>query len=412
MVDLAWKDGVLHLEGASLAEAARLFGTPLYLYSQKAMLRRLECLKGAFAGMPHKVCFAVKANSNLSILQALARAGSGFDIVSLGELAKVLAAGGDPAQVVFSGVGKKREEMAEALLKGIHCFNIESSAELFVLEEVARALGRPAPVAIRVNPGVEVPTHGHIATGRPTDKFGVEVNMAHALAIQASQSPHMRFLGLDMHVGSQVMDLEVFASALAKVVSLAKELKKSGIEVQHIDAGGGLGVGEGAPVLESWVKTVMEVISPLGAEAIIEPGRALVAEAGVLLTKVEYIKENGGVLFAVVDAGMNDFLRPALYGAKHPVQAVRQGPGIAGTYDVVGPVCESGDFLARQVPLAIAQGDFLAVGQAGAYAMSMSSNYNARPRPAEVMIEEGRMRLIRAREAFDDLMRHEAPFLL
>jgi diaminopimelate decarboxylase len=405
--------GVLHVEGVPLDEVAAAHGTPCWVYSQAMILDAFHAYQRAFAGRPHRICYAVKANGNLAILEALARAGAGFDIVSGGELARVLAAGADPSRVVFSGVAKSTQEMFTALEHGIACFNVESEGELDRLASVAAAAGRTATIALRVNPDIDVDTHPYIATGLREHKFGIPIGAARALYRRAAGMPGIAVDGIACHVGSQLTSLDVFERAARALLSLAGELAQDGIAVSHLDLGGGLGLGDPqspSPGIDAYVRRLIDTLDEAGDrgfEIVIEPGRSIVAAAGVLLTRVHYLKDNGTRHFAIVDAGMNDLIRPALYGAEQPVENVR-GEGVDPIVcDVVGPVCESADFLARERRLAVAPGDLLAVGEAGAYGASMSSQYNARPRGAEVLVSGGTAHLVRERETIADLMRGE-----
>jgi len=411
MEHLRLQHGELHCEGVALAAIARELGTPTYVYSSAALTANYRAYAEALAGTGHLICYAVKANSNLAVLNLLARLGAGFDIVSGGELARVLAAGGDPAKVVFSGVGKSAAEMAEALRAGIHCFNVESSAELERLNAVAGELGRRAPVSLRVNPDIDAGTHPYIATGLSENKFGLPIAAARACYAQARALPHIEIRGVDCHIGSQLTTLAPFEAALERVLLLIAELRADGIALRHLDLGGGLGVryrDEKPPTPAAYVAALRRQTDALGLTLILEPGRSIVADAGLLLTRVEYLKDNGNRHFAIVDAAMNDLVRPALYDAWMAIEPVapRADAG-EQRYDVVGPVCETGDFLGRDRPLRLAAGDLLCVRGAGAYGFTMSSNYNTRPRAAEVMVVGDRFHLVREREAIADLMRGE-----
>ncbi len=403
-------DGVLHCEGVSLEAVARSHGTPCYVYSRAALTAAYRAYDEALASHPHLICYAVKANSNLAVLGVFARLGAGFDIVSGGELARVLAAGGDPSQVVFSGVGKGEEEMEAALKAGILCFNVESESELRHLDRIAARLGRVAPVALRVNPDVDARTHPYIATGLKESKFGIPYEEARALYREAAGLAHLRVTGIDCHIGSQLLDTEPYAQALERILALVDHLAREGIRLEHIDMGGGLGVRYGEelpPSIGDYAQVLLGRLQGRNLRLIVEPGRSLVANAGVLLTRVRYLKHGEHRDFAVVDAAMNDLMRPSLYDAWHDVQPVRPHAGAARTYQIVGPVCESSDFLARDRTLALAEGDLLAVFSAGAYGMSMSSNYNTRPRAAEVMVDAGRVHLVRERETITQLLAGE-----
>ena len=394
-------------EGSRLSDLADRFGTPLYVYSRAALETAWRAFDDALAGVPHQVCFAVKANSNLGVLDALARLGSGFDIVSGGELERVLAAGGDPARVIFSGVGKSRDEMRMGLEAGIRSFNVESRSELERLAEVASAAGQVAPVALRVNPDVDPKTHPYIATGLQSSKFGIPIAQARALYAHGAGMPSLRMAGVGCHIGSQITSLDPFRDALGRVVALIDELADDGIEITQVDVGGGLGIryrDETPPSPAEYAAVVRGALGGRPVTVHLEPGRAVCGNAGVLLARVEYIKDNGGHRFAIVDAAMNDFIRPALYGGWSRIVPCerRDGAGRA-VYTVAGPVCESGDFLGRDRELDIREGDLVAVRSAGAYGFVMSSNYNSRPRAAEVMVDGGRVHLVRRREGASEL---------
>jgi diaminopimelate decarboxylase len=404
-------DGVLHAEQVSLASIAERFGTPCYVYSRAALERRYRAFDAAFAGTPHLVCYAIKANSNLAVLNILARLGSGFDIVSGGELARVIAAGGDPAKTVFSGVGKSATEMEAALGAGIRCFNVESAAELETLNAVAASLGTSAPVSLRVNPDVDPRTHPYIATGLRESKFGVAYTDAPALYRRAAQLPHIAVRGIDCHIGSQIVDLAAYREAAEKMFDLVDRIEADGIALDHVDLGGGLGIryrDEEAIEPPAYAAAVRGAMGSREHELVFEPGRYLVGEAGVLLTRVAYVKQAAFRDFAIVDAAMNDLIRPALYAAWHPVEPVQPREGPASRWQIVGPVCESGDFLAHDRDLALAAGDLLAIGAAGAYGFVMSSNYNARPRACEVIVDRDRVHLARPRERAADLCAGES----
>ncbi len=371
----------------------------------------------AFGGREHLVCYAVKANSNLAILNVLARLGSGFDIVSGGELERVLRAGGEPSKVIYSGVGKTVREIGRALETGIHAFNVESEAELEQINQVAGGLNKIASVALRVNPDVDINTHPYVATGLKESKFGIPIDMAAGVAADARHLPNIRLVGLACHIGSQLTEMAPFIEALERVLELVDDLNDSGVDLAYLDLGGGLGIGyydEQPPEPDEFVMALMEKLQTMGTryrhlQIIIEPGRAIVGNAGALLTQVMYLKHNGSRNFAVIDAAMNDLMRPALYDAWHEIIPFAQhSQQEAYLYDIVGPVCESGDFLGRDRELAIAAGDYLAVLSAGAYGSSMSSNYNTRPRAAEVMVDGDRFHIIRRRETIDDLMSPES----
>jgi diaminopimelate decarboxylase len=406
------RNGELHAEEIPLTRIAREFGTPAYVYSRAALEQAWLAFERALAGREHLICYAVKANSNLAVLSLFARLGGGFDIVSGGELARVLAAGGDPRKVVFSGVGKSAREMRAALDAGILCFNVESAPELERLDAVAREAGARAPVSIRVNPDVDPKTHPYIATGLRQNKFGVPYAEARGLYRRAAALPNLEVRGVDCHIGSQLTEVPPFVEALEKILALADELARDGIAVAHLDLGGGLGIryqDEEPPAVADYARALFRALGSRPQAIIVEPGRALVGNAGLLLTRVEYLKHGEEKNFAVVDAAMNDLLRPALYDAFHDIVAVREGGGADGIYDVVGPVCETGDFLGHGRRLAVAPGDLLAVLSAGAYGMSMSSNYNTRPRAAEVLVDGARAHLARSRESVESLFALERP---
>lgn len=398
-------------EDVALSELAEQFGTPLYVYSRATLERHWHAFDKAAQNRPHLICYAVKANSNLAILNLLARLGSGFDIVSGGELARVLEAGGDPAKVVFSGVAKTHAEIEYALQAGIKCFNIESDAELSRIADVAQNLQTPAPISIRVNPDVDAGTHPYISTGLKENKFGVSMQQAKAMYQAAKDNPWLNIKGVDCHIGSQLTQTQPFLDALDRVLLLIRELEQDGITLSHLDIGGGLGVrykDETPPHPQDYAAEIVHKLADTQLELIFEPGRAIMANAGVLLTKVEYLKENQGKHFAIVDAAMNDNLRPSLYQAWQEIIPLHQNSKApAQTYDIVGPVCETGDFLGKQRTLSIEQGDTLAIRSAGAYGFSMSSNYNSRMRAAEVLVDKNQAYLIRKREDVQDLWRGE-----
>ena len=403
-------DGRLHLEDVPLDMLAERFGTPLYVYSQHALESAYQAYARAFAATPHLVCYAVKANSSLAILNLFARLGAGFDIVSGGELARVLAAGGDPGKVVFSGVGKTADEMRAALQAGILCFNVESVSELHRLNRVAGELSRVAPVSFRVNPDVDPKTHPYISTGLKENKFGVPIADAPALYRLAASLPNLKITGIDCHIGSQLTDLSPLADAADRVLALVDTLKSEGIMLHHIDLGGGVGIryhDETPPDLAAYGRALATRFAGRSEKLLLEPGRSLVGNAGLLLTRVEYLKPGEDKNFAIVDAAMNDLMRPALYEAYHDIVAVRERTTPARRYDIVGPICETGDFLGFARDLSIEEGDLLALLSAGAYGMSMASNYNSRPRAAEVMINKNEIHLVRERETTDSMMAGE-----
>jgi len=403
--------GELHVERVPLTTIAERFGTPCYVYSRAALEASYDAFAAAFAGIPHLVCYAMKANSNLAILNLLARRGAGFDIVSGGELARVIAAGGDPAKTVFSGVGKSAAEMEAALAAGIRCFNVESAAELEVLDAVAGRAGKRAPISIRVNPDVDPKTHPYIATGLKESKFGVAYSEAPALYKHAASLRHIDVQGIDCHIGSQITDLAVYVESARKMFALVDAIEAAGVALRHIDLGGGIGIRYGNEATidpDAYARALRELRGERRHELVFEPGRFLVGEAGLLLTRVLYLKPGESRDFAIVDAAMNDLLRPALYAAWHPVEPVRPRAGAARRWQIVGPVCESGDFLAHDRELALATGDLLVLRAAGAYGFVMSSNYNSRPRACEVIVDGEQMHLARPRERIADLFAHES----
>ncbi len=407
----SYQNGQLGAEGVLLADVAVRYGTPCYVYSRAAIEQQWRAFDQAFSGHPHLVCYAVKANSSLAVLNVLARLGSGFDIVSGGELERVIRAGGDPARVVFSGVGKRRDEMEQALRAGIRCFNVESVAELQRLAEVAAGIQRRAPVSLRVNPDVDVNTHPYIATGLKENKFGIPFAEAVAAYQQALALPSLDIVGIDCHIGSQITSLSPFVNALERLLQLVTAIEQTGITFRHVDIGGGLGIhyqDETPPTAADYANAVRRVFAGRSAEIIIEPGRSIVGNAGVLLTRVEYVKKTPHKNFAIVDAAMNDLLRPSLYDAWHDIlPVIQKSSAQPDNYDIVGPVCESSDFLGRDRKLALQEGELLAIVSAGAYGFSMSSTYNTRPRACEIMIDKDRMFEIRRRETVTDLMAGE-----
>ncbi|MFM0326637.1 diaminopimelate decarboxylase [Caballeronia glebae] len=407
-------DGVLHVEGVSAASLAEQFGTPLYVYSRDALTRAYHAYADACAGRRATVHVAVKANSNLAVLNVFARMGAGFDIVSSGELARVLAAGGKAENTVFSGVGKSAAEMREALEAGVKCFNVESIPELHALNEVAKSLGKKAPVSLRVNPDVDAKTHPYISTGLKSNKFGVAFKDARATYAQAHEMANLDVIGIDCHIGSQITEVSPYLDALDKLLELVEQIEADGMSIRHVDVGGGLGItydDETPPDIGEFVKTLLDHIEKRGhgqREVYFEPGRSLVGNAGVLLTRIEFLKPGEEKNFAIVDAAMNDLARPAMYEAFHRIVPVVKRDEKAHKYDVVGPVCESGDWLGRDRELAIAPGDLLAICSAGAYGFVMSSNYNTRPRAAEIMVDGERARLVREREEVTQLFAGES----
>ncbi|ANX05605.1 diaminopimelate decarboxylase [Immundisolibacter cernigliae] len=407
---LQYRGGALHLERVALEAVAQRFGTPCYVYSRAAIEAAYRAYDAAFGDRLHRVCYAVKANSNLAVLNVLAHLGAGFDVVSGGELARVLRAGSKADRVVFSGVGKSAAELRQALAAGIACFNVESAAELERLNQVAGEMGLRAPVALRVNPDVDAGTHPYISTGLKENKFGIPAGDALALYRRAASLPGLRVQGIACHIGSQLTDLAPLREAAGRIAALREALLAESIAIDQVDLGGGLGIAyrdETIPGAAEYAAAISAPFAGSGVEISIEPGRSIVGPAGVLLTRVEYLKPGAQRNFAIVDAAMNDLLRPALYDAHHAVLPLREAGGEAKVWELVGPVCESGDFLAHARTLALAEGDLLALRDAGAYGFAMSSNYNTRPRPAEVMVDGDRIHLIRARETLDDLWRGE-----
>jgi len=396
-----FRNGALHAEEVPLHEIAALHGTPCYVYSRAALTEAYRDFEAAFAGHAHLICYAVKANANLAILNLFARLGSGFDIVSGGELARVLAAGGDPHKVVFSGVGKSAAAIRDALNAGILCFNVESASELARINQIAGELNKIAPISLRVNPDVDAKTHPYIATGLKEGKFGVAHQDALALYRHARALKHVKIDGIDCHIGSQLTDVAPFTAAAERVIELVNGLRAHGIALSHIDLGGGLGIQymaeENPPSISAYAAAILKRVAGRAEKLLFEPGRFLTGNAGILLTRVEYLKRGENRNFAVVDSAMNDLLRPALYDAWHDIVPVVQSAHPPETWEIVGPICESGDFLGRQRRMAIHEGDLLAIRSAGAYGMSMSSNYNTRPRAAEIMVDGATMHVIRKR---------------
>ncbi len=408
----SYQHSVLHAEQQSLATLAEQYGTPLYVYSRAALEQHFNDYTDALGEWPHQVCFAVKANSNLAVINVLARQGAGFDIVSQGELERVLAAGGDPAKVVFSGVGKQADEMARALNVGVGCFNVESEAELRRLSQVATSLGKVAPISVRVNPDVDAQTHPYISTGLKDNKFGIDITLAPDVYQLAATLPGLRIIGVDCHIGSQLTEISPFLDALDRVLALVDQLAERGIEIEHLDLGGGLGViyqDETPATPAEYITAVKNRLGDRRFKLLFEPGRSIAANAGVFLTRVEYLKLNEHKNFAIIDGAMNDLIRPSLYSAWQdikPVEPHTQAP--PRTYDLVGPVCETGDFLGKDRTLSLAEGDLLAVMSAGAYGFVMASNYNTRGRPAEIMVDGSQAFIIRERETLDSLFANES----
>lgn len=402
----------LHAEEVPLTEIAERFGTPCYVYSRATLERHWRAFDRSLGDHPHLICLAVKANSNLAVLNLMARLGSGFDIVSLGELERVLAAGGEPSRIVFSGVGKREDEIRRALEVGIRCFNLESEAELERVDRLAGGLGVIAPISLRVNPDVDARTHPYIATGLKENKFGIDIREAEAVYRRAADLPHLHVAGIDCHIGSQLTDLAPFLAALDRVLELADRLESAGIPITHLDLGGGLGIRyttEVPPEPAAYASALLHRLGDRPYELILEPGRAIVGNAGILLTRVEYLKPTAHHRFAILDAAMNDLLRPALYQAQQEIVPVcLDGDAEPLRYDLVGPVCETADFLGKDRLLALAPGDLLAIRGSGAYGFTMSSNYNSRPRAAEVMVDGAETHLVRRRETLCELFAGES----
>ncbi|OUS28121.1 diaminopimelate decarboxylase [Thalassotalea sp. 42_200_T64] len=402
----------LFAEDCSVTELANTYGTPLYVYSRATIERHWHAFDQAAKEMKHLICYAVKASSNIAILNVMARLGSGFDIVSKGELARVIQAGGCPSKVVFSGVGKKADEIEYALDKGIYCFNVESEAELSRINEVACSMNKKATISLRVNPDVDAGTHPYISTGLKDNKFGIPIEHAVAVYQKAAAMSHLEVKGVDCHIGSQLTEVKPFLDALDRVLVLVDNLSDVGIQLKHLDVGGGLGVpyqGENPPHPSEYAKAIADKVQGYDLELIYEPGRAIMANAGVLVTEVEFLKTNEDKHFAIVDGAMNDLIRPALYQAWQEIVPVEiNHDATTHNYDVVGPICETGDFLGKNRDLAIAAGDLLVVRSAGAYGFTMSSNYNSRPRVAEVMVDGANSHVIRQRETIESLWQGEA----
>ena len=407
-----YRDGQLFAEDVALADIAKAHGSPCYVYSRATLERHWRAFDEALSDLPHLVCFAVKANSNLGVLNVLARLGSGFDIVSVGELERVIAAGGDPKKVVFSGVGKQAHEMRRALEVDIHCFNVESIPELDRLNAVAGEMGKTARISLRVNPDVDAKTHPYISTGLKQNKFGIEINEALSIYKKAASLPHLEIVGVDCHIGSQLTELAPFLDALDRVLALVDKLAAEGIQLKHLDLGGGLGVrynDETPPEPSTYVTALAEKLKDKPYEIILEPGRAIAANAGVLLTTVEFLKPGEAKNFAVIDAAMNDLIRPSLYQAWQNIIPVDENQaGDAGLYDLVGPICETGDFLGKDRQLTLQEGALLAVRSSGAYGFTMASNYNTRPRVAEVMVDGANVHVVRQRETIAELFANES----
>lgn len=406
-----YNEDILYAEEVPLTELIQQYGTPLYVYSRRTIERHWHAFDSAFNKHDHLICYAVKANSNIGILSLFAKLGSGFDVVSGGELQRVLYAGGDPQKIIFSGVGKTTHELEQAIQLKIHCINVESVSELNRIQTVAQRMNLHASVSLRINPNIDAKTHPYISTGLKNNKFGIEFNKAKQLYLQNAEYTHLDFIGIDCHIGSQLTELSPFLEALDILLKLADELVDAGIPIKHLDLGGGLGVkytNEHPPLPHELAEKVSNKIDKRPYQIMLEPGRAIMANAGLLITEVEYLKTHHDKHFAIVDAAMNDYLRPALYQADHsiiPVEIKQSLPTY--TYDIVGPVCESSDFLGLNKPLQIEEGDYVAIRGAGAYGASMASNYNSRNRPAEVLVDGNRIHLIRERDTFDTQIKHE-----
>ena len=412
MNTFSFKNKALYAESVAVTDLMEQYGSPLYIYSRSQIASNWQQFNQAFGDHPHLICYAVKANSNLGVLNVLAKLGSGFDIVSIGELERVIAAGGKPGRCVFSGVSKTETEIQRALELGIYCFNVESAAELDRVESVAKLMSTKAPISIRVNPDVDANTHPYIATGLKENKFGVSIDKSLALYKKAEFSKHLDVFGLDYHIGSQITEVSPFIEALEKALELISQLKAEGIKMSHIDIGGGVGIAyneEKTINIEKYVQSVLDKVGDL--EVILEPGRAIVGNAGIFVTQVEYLKQSGVKSFAIIDGAMNDLQRPSLYGSYHQAIAVEDNSkGIKDTWDLVGPICETGDFLAKDRELTLEQGDYIALMSAGAYGFVLSSNYNSRPRVAEVMVSGSSHALVRKRETVGSLFENEFIF--
>lgn len=408
---LHYNNNELFIENVSLKKMATQFGTPTYIYSRTAVETNFRAFTSAFNTMRYRICYAVKANSNIAILNLLAKLNAGFDIVSIGELERVIRAGGDPKKIVFSGVAKTASEIEQAINIGIHCFNVESASELERLQSIATQLNTVINVAVRINPNVDPRTHSHISTGLSDNKFGIEISDIIPLCRQIAAMPALRLIGIASHIGSQITEIEPFLLNVEQLLTIYHALREMNITIQHIDIGGGLGItyrDECPPSIVDYANALQEKLKALPVEIILEPGRAIVGNAGVLLTRIEYLKHNSQKNFAIVDAGMNDLLRPALYDAWQEILPVELRHTITKHYDIAGPVCESADFLGKNRELAILPGDLLAVDSAGAYGFSMSSNYNSRCRPAEILVDGSSVHLIRRRETIQELLAAES----
>lgn len=410
MSSLHYQNKSLHMEAVPLSDIADAIGTPVYVYSKQAILQHFQTYTNRFKATPHRLCYAVKANSNLSILNCLAKAGAGFDVVSIGELMRVIAAGGDPQKTVFSGVGKTEAELRQALLLNIDCIDLESEPECERLARIAHELNRKIKVAIRVNPNIDAKTHAHISTGLSSNKFGIETSAVLPLAKRISTLPSLTLIGLAAHIGSQILNIDPLLQSLDHLLQLTHDLEAQGITLTHLNIGGGLGIqyqDETPPCLQTYADAVHQRLKNTGLSLILEPGRAILGNAGCLITRVEYLKTTPEKKFAVVDAGMNDLIRPCLYDAWQRILPLTQNNIPEDNYDIAGPVCESADFLGKNRKLAISAGDYLAIDSAGAYGFSMSSNYNARCRPAEVLVDGKHFKIIRQRETIEECLNNE-----
>ena len=411
MSPFTYQNGELYAESVPVSAIAKALGTPAYIYSRAELETRYLAYARALDGTSGMICYAVKANGNLAVLNVLARLGAGFDIVSIGELEKVIAAGGDPARTVFSGVGKRTDELARALEAGVYCFNVESESELYRLQKVAAAAGKVARISLRVNPDVDARTHPYISTGMKENKFGIAIERAEAVYEKAVAMPDLEVRGVDCHIGSQITTIAPFLDALDLLLELIDQLTQAGITIRHLDLGGGLGItyqNEKPPEPDVYLTAIRERLDNRNLELILEPGRSIVGNAGILLTQVEILKHTGHKRFAIVDAAMNDLIRPSLYGSWHDIQPVKQNNGKAKCYDIVGPVCESSDILGKERMLNLAEGDLLAIHSAGAYCMGMSFNYNVRCRPPEVMVDGDTYHVVRKRETLEALLAAES----
>ncbi|WP_461536060.1 diaminopimelate decarboxylase [Spongorhabdus nitratireducens] len=413
MGSFSYQSGEFFAEAVAVQQLAETHGTPLYIYSRAQLEQNYKAWEQALKGTPHKVCYAVKANDNLAVLNVLARLGAGFDIVSGGELERVLRAGGDPSRVVFSGVGKTEAEIERALQVGIYCFNVESENELHRIQHVAEACNIKARISVRVNPDVDAKTHPYISTGLKDNKFGIDINKALPVYQDAARLSHIEVTGIDCHIGSQLTEISPFVDALERLLGLVDKLAAEGIHIQHLDLGGGLGVtykDEVPPTVDEYVSVIRQRMEGRDMELVFEPGRSIVANAGILLTRVDFLKDNEEHHFAIVDAAMNDLIRPALYGSWHDIVLVKpHNDGIQARYDIVGPVCETSDFLGKGRELNLKTGDLLAVKTAGAYGFVMSSNFNTRNRPAEILVDGSSVHVARRRETLEDQLALETP---